>query len=106
MQLLGNMIEIFSRFDEIEQDNGKKRCDHHGRDGRYKKENVRLRHCFHVCSILQNAATLQKAHNDQDESDHQQSVDQSAERDGSEESQRPENHQDHNYCPHMFDLIN
>jgi hypothetical protein len=102
LELLGNMIEIFSRLDEIEKDNGNQHSQHHCRDGRYEKENVRFHQCIHEYSILHNSAALQKADDDQDERDHEQCVDQSAERDGGEKPQSPENDQDYDYCPHKF----
>ena len=58
-----------------------------------------------ISLVLYNAAALEQAHDDQDERDDQQSVDQPAERERREESQSPENDQDYNYCPHIFDLI-
>jgi predicted Rossmann fold flavoprotein len=49
---LGNKIEIFSGFDEINQGNRKQYRQHHCRDGRDKKENIGLHHCVHMYNIL------------------------------------------------------
>jgi len=58
-----------------------------------------------VSLVLYSAAALKQAYDDQDECDDQQCVDQPAERERSDKSQSPENDQDYDYCPHIFDLI-